>query len=328
MSSETPPLASRRRTLLAAASLFLGRTLARSQQPGQQPQPDEPTFSTSVKVVSILTTVLDKRGGIVRGLTKDDFSIFEDKRPQTIRYFATQSDLPLILGLMVDSSMSQQRVMDEERGASFRFLDRVLRPNQDQVFIMQFDMTIRMRQELTQSVKMLEESLAEVETPTRRALQNQSGGGTLLYDAIVRASKEVMLAQPGRKALIVLSDGVDEGSEASIADAIDAAQRADTLIYSILFSDALAYGFPMGGMAGRAALARMSKETGGGFFQVSKKQPLDGIYDAIQDELRSQYNLGYVSDLPVRISGFRKIQVTTAQKGLVVQARDRYWAKR
>ncbi len=321
MPSETPLLASRRQTLLAAASLFLGRTLARAQQ-------EEPTFSTSVKVVSILTTVLDKRGGIVRGLTKDDFSILEEKRPQTIRYFATQSDLPLILGLMVDSSMSQQRVMDEERGASFRFLDRVLRPNQDQVFIVQFDMIVQMRQELTQSVKLLEEALGYVETPSRRALQSQSGGGTLLYDAIVRAAKEVMLAQQGRKALIVLSDGVDEGSEAGIAEAIDAAQRADTLIYSILFSDALAYGFPMGGMAGRSALARMSKETGGGFFQVSKKQPLEAIFDAIQDELRSQYNLGYVSDRPVRISEFRKIQVTTAQKGLVVQARDRYWAKR
>ena len=316
-----PPIASRRQILRSAASLLLTRALVRGQD-------DEPTFSTSVKVVSVLTTVLDKHGGIVRGLGKDDFSIFEDKRPQTIRYFATQSDLPLILGLMVDTSMSQQRVMDEERGASFRFLDRVLRPNQDQVFIIQFDMTVRMRQELTPSVKMLEEALAYVETPSRRALQSQSGGGTLLYDAIVRASKEVMMAQQGRKALVVLSDGVDEGSEADIKAAIDIAQRSDTLIYSILFSDALAYGFPMGGIGGRAALSRMSKETGGGFFQVSKKQPLDSIFDAIQEELRSQYNLGYISDLPVRISEFRKIQVTTSQKGLVVQARDRYWAKR
>jgi VWFA-related protein len=126
----------------------------------------------------------------------------------------------------------------------------------------------------------------------------------------------------------VLTDGVDTGSEASIADAIEAAQKADTLIYSILFSDEGFYGLFSGGADGRNVLMRMSRETGGGFFEVSKKQSLDDTFAQIQEELRSQYNIGYVSDQPVSVSEFRKIQLTTHQKGLTVQARNRYWAQR
>ena len=302
---------------------------------------EEPTFSTDVKVVNLLATVLNKKGEITHDLTKDDFSLSENGRPQTIRYFSRQSDLPLTLGLMVDTSMSQQRVIEAERAASFRFLDRVLRENKDQVFIMQFDASVQMRQELTSSRKKLEEALSFVDTPTRNELRNQGGGGTLLYDAVLKASTDVTKNQRGRKALIVLSDGVDVGSDTSLATAIEAAQRADTLVYSILFSDPDAYGIPIGSMIrhrsipiplsspdGRGALMRLSKETGGGFFEVSKKLGIEQIFDLIQEELRSQFSIGYVSDQPVRISEFRKIQLTTTQKGLVARTRDRYWAQR
>jgi VWFA-related protein len=309
----------RRQFLRAAASLLGTPLLLRGQQ-------DLPTFSTDVKVVNVLATVTDKKGEIIRDLTKDDFVLYEDKRPQTVRYFAQQSDLPLTIGLMVDTSMSQQRVLNAERGASFRFLEVVLRPAKDQVFLMQFDFRIFTRQELTSSLKALDDALAFVETPTRSQLQIQSGGGTLMFDAVVQAARDVMGKQQGRKALILLTDGVDTGSEASVADAIEAAQKADTLIYSILFADSGAYGF--GGADGRRPLQRMAQETGGSFFQVSKKQSIDQIYGVIQEELRSQYSLGYVSDLPVRLSEFRKIEVTTKRKGLVVQSRDRYYARR
>jgi VWFA-related protein len=321
---------SRRQVLLSAASLFWTDHLASGQE--------EPTFSTDVKLVNLLATVLNKKGEIIRDLAKDDFSLAENGRPQTIRYFSRESDLPLTLGLMVDTSMSQQRVMDAERGACLRFLDQVLRETKDQVFIMQFDMTVHMSQALTSSIRKLDDALAFVDTPDRQQLANQSGGGTLLYDALVTASKDVMRNQHGRKALIVLSDGVDNGSDATLAAAIEAAQHADTLVYSILFSDASAYGIPlgplmghrnipMGSRDGKGALSRMSKETGAGFFEVSKKQGIEQIFALIQEELRSQYSLGYVSDQPVTVSEFRKIQLTTKLKGLVVQARDRYWAR-
>jgi VWFA-related protein len=192
---------------------------------------------------------------------------------------------------------------------------------------MQFDLSPIMRQELTSSFLKLSEALQRVDTPNMSDLRSQTGGGTMLYDAMFKAAREIMHKETGRKALIVLSDGVDTGSEASVVDAIEAAQKADTLIYSILFSDEGYYG----GFAepdGRGVLMRMSRETGGGFFEVSKKVSLDAIFTQLQEELRSQYNIGYVSDQPVSVSEFRKIQLTTHQKGLTVQARGRYWAQR
>jgi len=158
-------------------------------------------------------------------------------------------------------------------------------------------------------------------------LRMQNGGGTLLYDAVARASVEIMKKLSGRKALIVLSDGVDLGSYGSLQEAVEAALRADTLIYSILYSDPGAYGI-LGGSDGKRVLERMSNDTGGSFFEVSKRQPVDRIFDILQEELRNQYSLGYVSDEPITVSEFRNIQLTVRPKGLVVEARRRYWAQR
>jgi VWFA-related protein len=284
-----------------------------------------PIFSASVRVVNVLASVRDKHGAFIRDLSKDDFTLLEDGRPQDIRYFSRETNLPLTLGLMVDTSMSQHRLLDAERGASYRFLDKVL-GDKDQVFIMQFDMAVQMAQNLTSSRKQLEDSLADVDTPTRAELQMEGmRGGTLLYDAVLKACRETMKNRAGRKALIVLSDGGENGSDATLEEAIDAAQLSDTLIYSILFADPEYQG--MGGF-GRNVLKRMAQQTGGGFYEVTKKQSVDQIFDLIQDELRSQYSLGYVSDRPVEVSEFRRIKLTVKQPGLLVQSRDRYWAKR
>lgn len=302
---------------ISRRALFLGPVLAWGQ--------DDVTFSTDVKVVSVLANVLGKHGEIVRSLGKDDFSVTENGRPQTIQYFSRQSDLPLTIGMMVDTSMSQERVLNAERGATLRFLDQVLREGKDKVFLMQFDMAVQMKQGLTSSRREMDQVLAFVDTPTRRELSQQSGGGTLLFDALVEAANTVTAKQTGRKALIVLTDGVDHGSTATVQDAVEAAQRADTLIFSILFADG---GFFGGGEDGRRALMRLARDTGGGYFEVSKKRTIEQIFAVIEDELRGQYSVGYVSDVPVRVSEFRKIGLTVREKGLVVQARDKYWAKR
>jgi VWFA-related protein len=170
--------------------------------------------------------------------------------------------------------------------------------------------------------------MAYVDSETMRQLRLQGGGGTLLDDAVVRACDEIMKKQTGRKALIVLSDGVDFGSEGTVKDAIEAALRADTLIYSILYSDPTAYGIFGGGGDGKRVLERMSEESGGSFFEVSKKQPVEATFAILEEELRNQYSLGYVSDKPVTLSEFRAIRLTAKQKGLVVQARQRYWAQK
>ncbi len=287
----------------------------------------EPIFTSGVKIVNTLATVQTKGGKLINDLTKDDFAILEDGRPQTIRYFSQQSDLPLTLGLMVDTSMSQGRVMDAERGASMQFLEQMFRETKDQVFLMQFDMSVQLRQPLTSSLKPLYDVLPFVDTPTRKELMSGGSAGTLLFDAVIKASGDVMKPLQGRKALIVLSDGVDVGSDASVGDAVEAAQRADTLIYSIEFSDATFYGGFGGGSEGRKALMRLANETGGGFFSVSKKLSIGQIFALIEGELRNQYSIGYVSDKPCTISEFRKINLTTKQKGLIVQARPRYWAQ-
>ena len=349
------PSISRRSFLFSAVPLF-----AAAQE--------QATFSTDVKVVSVLATVRDKKGQIIRNLTKDDFALQEDDRPQVIRYFSQESNLPLTLGLLVDTSMSQRRVLGQERTASYRFLERVLRPDQDMAFVIHFDREIELLKDLTSSKKELESALDKLETPQMQPRQQGSGGGyprqrgggypggggggrhgggTTLYDAVLLGSDEIMSKQHGRKALIVLSDGVDTGSKMTLTDAVASAQRADTLVYSILFSDPEAYNRGFGGGPGmgrrrggygggrypqqqrpdgKKVLEQISKQTGGGFFEVSKKQPIEQIYDRIQEELRNQYSLGYTSDRADAGRGFRKISVAVKEKGLIVQARDGYYA--
>jgi VWFA-related protein len=320
-----PARTSRREVLASMGSLLCAGALVQSTQGVASAQEPEATFSADVKVVNVLASVRNKKNEIVSDLTKDDFVLLENGRPQTIRYFSKQSDLPLTVGLMVDTSMSQQHVLESERTASFRFIDQVLRESKDKVFLMQFDLAVMLRQPLTSSRKKLEEVLPTVDTPTRKDLMMQTSGGTLLYDAIVEASNTVLKTQGNRKAMIVLSDGVDFGSTATVNDAVEAAQRADTLIYSILFSDESYPYFE--GPDGRGVLMKLSKDTGASFFEVSKKRGIEQIYAAIEEELRSQYNLGFVSDRPNEISEVRSLKITTKQKGLVVQARERYWAK-
>jgi VWFA-related protein len=252
--------------------------------------------------------------------------LLEDGRPQTIRYFARESNLPLTLGLLVDTSGSQRRVLDAERGACLRFLDQVMRDRKDQVFIMQFDTVVQVRQALTSSVGKLDDALAYVDSETMNQVRMRNGGGTLLYDTVIQASEEIMQKQIGRKALIVLSDGVDLGSGGTVQEGVDAAQRADTLIYSILYSDSGAYG-PFGGPDGKHVLQQLSKDTGGSFFEVTKKQPVDKIFEILEEELRTQYSIGYSSDKPVTVSEFRTIELTAKQKNLIVQARHQYWAR-
>jgi VWFA-related protein len=301
---------SRRHFLFSTGSLLLAQR-SRAQE--------EATFSSGVQVVSLLATVRDKKNAILRDLTKDDFTVLENGRPQVIRYFTRESDLPLTIGLMIDTSLSQTRVLDAERGASLRFLDQVLRENKDHVFIMQFDLTVQTRQPLTSSRRDLSESLAFVDTPTRNQLRSQYGGGTLLFDALVEASQDVMKKQQGRKALIVMSDGGENGSDAMLSDAVEAALRAETLIYTILYSDG-SYGND------RGIMQRLAKGTGGGYFEVSKKSPIDRVFAVIEEDLRNQYSIGFVSDRPAAVSEFRRLQLTVKGSGLVVQSRERYWA--
>ncbi len=310
------PLSRREWLVSSAACLLAARP---------SPTQNQPTFSTEVKVVNVFATVRDKDGHIVTDLTKDDFTLLEDGKRQNIRYFSQESNLPLTIGLLVDTSLSQTRVLEDERGASYRFLDQVLRENKDKAIIVQFDQAVVIRQGLTISHKDLQDTLSLLDSPT--AEQAREGSGTLLYDAVRTASIQVMRGVQGRKAFVVLTDGVDFGSAVNLTDAIESAQRADTLVYCILFSDESYYGGISLGPSGRGVLKRLASETGGGYFEVSKTRTIGQIYDAIQAELRNQYSLGFVSDRSITHSGFRKLELKTKQKSFTVQATRRYYAE-
>ncbi|HEV2988791.1 MAG TPA: VWA domain-containing protein [Candidatus Angelobacter sp.] len=330
----------------AMVLLLLPGPALRSQQ--------EPTISVDVKVVNVLASVRDKHGAVVRYLNKDDFVLEEDGHPQEIRYFTKESDLPLTLGLLVDTSLSQRRVLEEERSASYSFLDHMLRESKDTAFVIHFDREVELLQDVTSSKQQLEAALKLLQTPdfSRPVSGGQTGhrrggGGTLLYDAVYLAADELMKKQQGRKALIILSDGVDTGSQLTLETAIESAQKADTIVYSILFKDDAAYGhsggfgFPGGGGWGRRGrgqrfpqaslpdgkktLEKISKQTGARLFEVSKNLSIEEIYRQIQEELRNQYNLGYTPDKATSRPGYHKIHLATRQKDLSVQARDGYY---
>jgi VWFA-related protein len=355
-------LISRRNLLAALACIIPTRRLMLGQQP---------TFTAEVKVVSLLATVRNKKGEIIRNLTKEDFQLEEDGRPQTIQYFSQESDLPLTLGLLVDTSMSQIRVLGAEQSATYRFLEQVLREDKDQAFLIHFDREVELLQDITSSRSKLEAALRQLEAPQPQAQQRGGGGypgptggrrggggsgrgrggaGTLLYDAVLLASDDMMKKETGRKAVILLTDGVDQGSQTTLSDAIRSAQRADTLAYSILFADEQGFtgfgGFPgmgRGGRGGRGGgypmpapsrpdgkkvLQQLSRETGGAFYQVSKKQPIETVFSLIDEELRHQYSLGYTPDKTDRAPGYRKIRLTARNQDLIVQTRDGYFAER
>jgi len=319
--------------------------------PGAVPGTEDATFSADVKVVNVLASVRDKQGHVVSSLGKDDFVVTEDGRPQTIKYFSHETDLPLTLGLLVDTSMSQRRVLGQEKSASFRFLDRVLRAQKDLTFVIHFDHDTELLQDLTSSRTDLQRALDQLELPSDSRQMRGSGSraaGTTLYDAIYLASNDLLKKQQGRKAQILLTDGVDHGSKTYLNDAIEAAQRSDSIVYSILFADQEEQRpmAPMGGMGGgrrrggmgrapvpmssgpdgKKILQRISRETGGSFFEVSKKLSIDEIFDRIQEELRNQYSIGYTPDKTDN-SGFRAIKVTTKQSGMKVQAREGYYPR-
>jgi VWFA-related protein len=230
--------------------LLVSQLHLKAQQPVEQkPVASAPTMAVDARLVNLPVVVRDKKGALIQNLTKDDFTLQVDGHPQSIRYFDIDKDLPLTLGLLVDTSLSQRKAIDEERTASSAFLDQMLTSPQDRAFVIQFAGQTELLQDLTSSRPKLQQALKELDTPgTGSSVPTDTGnssdnsgrrharhGGTTLYDANFLASDELMTKQKGRKALVILSDGVDNGSKESLARSIEAAQRADTVIYVIYF---------------------------------------------------------------------------------------------
>jgi VWFA-related protein len=352
------------------------------QDAGAQSKDGQPaTFSSDVNVVNVFATVRDKKGQIVKNLTKDDFLLDEEGRPQTIKYFSQESNLPLTLGLLVDTSGSMRNVLEEERSASRRFFEQVLRPDRDVAFVIHFDFEVELLEDLTANRDKLDRAIDQLQIGNRNQQQQQQpqggqypgggypgggypsggqrrgrgggggGGGTNLYDAIYLGANDIMSKQKGRKAIILMSDGEDTGSKTSLASAIEASLRADTLVYSILIRDnnesflgpvqmgGRGMGRNRGGMGGpggypggvnrpdgKKVMQQLAQETGGRFFEVSKRLPVDKVFEQIQEDLRNQYSVGYSSDAAKDAgSYYRRIHLTAKKKDLAVSAREGYY---
>jgi VWFA-related protein len=270
--------------LLAATTVF-GQTASPDAAKAATPATPTTTLSVDVKVVTLPVTVRDKKGQVVTNLTKDDFTLVEDTRPQTIKYFNLDTNLPLTLGLLVDTSMSMRNAFDQEKTASKTFLNQMLTKPEDKAFLIHFDREVELLQDLTPSKDKLSSALEDL-GPTQQSYQTTSdssesgqqhahrGGGTQLYDAIYLAANELMKKQQGRKAIVVLSDGQDRGSKETLNSAIEAAQRANTVVYTIYFQGEQqhdydnrggGYGHPRIGMGGGGYPGGGGGYPGGGY---------------------------------------------------------------
>jgi len=382
----------------ASVAALLCASLLASPLPLLAQEAQTQTLNVNARLVVVPVTVRDTKEKLIPNLTKDDFTLTVDAKPQPIRYFDKENNLPLTLGLMVDVSGSQRTVLDAERTASSSFLDTMLQPDRDSAFVIQFGRQTDLLADVTSSMPKLQAALQKIDSDHEKPQFNQDdrndnsnsqdntsnpgsgrgygqgrhgggrgsggqhgngGGGTALYDAVYLASTEVLPKPakdakptgPTRRALILLTDGDDRGSRESLTDAIEAAQRANFSVYAIYYKGEQDHsgfgngfpghfpdgrgGFPGGGGRtggadqrdhndGKKVLQRMTEETGGRMFEVTKKYTVADIYKDIAEELRSQYRLGFS---PVNNDdGYHRLTIDIPkQKKAILQYRDGYY---
>lgn len=318
----------------AQSSSSAGDNAQDQSKPQDQQGQDEglQTFKAQVNVVNLFFNVKDKHGMLVPGLTKDDFTVTEDGKPQTIKYFSADSNQPLTLGILIDTSASQTRVLTIEQESCAEFLHSVLR-SKDLAFVINFDVDVDLDQDFTNDVRQLSRALDKMQINAGISGPPGLGGGpiattprgTLLYDAIYLAADEKLKNEVGRKAMIIFTDGEDQGSRLKIRDAIEAAQKADAICYVILIADRGFYGGF--GYSGDSEMKKLAEDTGGRVIEVGNKQDkLRAAFEQIQNELRSQYNIGYTPTNNRLDGSYRRIQIKAKGEGEKVQARQGYYA--
>ncbi|HET9308339.1 MAG TPA: VWA domain-containing protein [Candidatus Sulfotelmatobacter sp.] len=335
--------------LVAAGQLALAQQPAAQQPappaqqsarpPAQQSEEDQKpteTLKVNVNVVQLFFNVKDKHGALIPNLTKNDFEIAEDSKPQTIKYFTAESNLPLTLGMMIDASGSQRNVIDMEKEVGAAFLKQIL-TDKDEAFVISFDITVDLLQDFTRDTHRLQAALNKAKVNvdySSGGIPGMGGGpvpqrgnspGTLLYDAVYLSAHDMLSKEVGRKAMILLTDGQDEGSRLKIQDAIEAAQKADTIVYVLLCADRGFYG-GFGGYSGEGEMRKLTEQTGGRVINVGNKfDKLREAFDQIAAELRSQYNIGYTPTNAKKDGTYRKIEIKDKQ-GYKIQARSGYYA--
>jgi VWFA-related protein len=289
----------------------------------QQPAQQEPTIKTEVNLVNLFVTVRDKKKHVLTNLKKEDFRIFENNEEQKVAFFTAETTLPITLGLLIDTSGSEQNRLPAEQEAASRFLNQVLRKG-DEAMVLSFDLDVDLLSDFT-------DDHAQLQRAVHRAQVNAAGpivtpgtipsgpNGTHFYDAVWVACGEKLATEAGRKALVIITDAEDFGSKVQLQEAIEAAERTNTVVHVLLVHDP-GYGW-------RPDVAhKMAEQTGGRVIEVSSEKHLQEAFDQISEELRQQYTLGYYPTNGARDGSFRKIKVETTDKDLKVLARRGYYA--
>ena len=299
-----------------------------SQQPQEPPPGQAQTIRREVNLVNIFATVRDKNKRIVPDLKTDDFRVLEDNQQQKIAFFSKESNLPITLGLLIDTSGSEERRLGAEQEAASRFLDRFLRKG-DEAMVISFGADVDLLSDFTEDRAQLDRAIRNARLNVPNASLTNPGPlppnsparglrGTAFYDAVYLACSEKLTQEAGRKALVIVTDAQDEGSKTSLLEAIEAAQRNDTVVHILWVHD---YGY------GRFDVAKkITEETGGRAIEVSSEKHLQEAFDQISDELRTQYTLGFYPPGEERDGKFHKVKVETVNKDYKVLARKGFYA--
>jgi VWFA-related protein len=300
---------------VVAASLTVP---AVAQEPSQGP-----ALRSTVNLVNLFATVRDKNKRIVGDMKQEDFKIVEDSQEQKIAFFSKEVTLPITLGLLIDTSGSEQNRLGAEQEAASRFLERVMRKG-DMAMVLSFDLDVDLLADFTDDRAQIERAINKarigaisggVVTP---GTIPSNTGGTHFYDAVYLACGDKLATEAGRKALIIITDAQDEGSKVRLEEAIESAQRTDTVVH-VLFVHDRGYG--------RADVARkLSDETGGRTIEVSSEKKLNEAFDQISEELRSQYTLGYYPTNTTKDGRFRKVKIETPNRDYKILTRKGYYA--
>lgn len=319
---------SRKKLVAVCVTCVLAVGIAVPILSSQEPATQGPAIRTQVNLVNLFVTVRDKNKRIVTDLKQQDFSVSEDGQSQQIAFFSKEVSLPITLALLLDTSGSEQYMLSSIQDSGARFLDRVLRKG-DEALIMSFDTDVDLLSDFTDDRSQLDRAIrkARINTPSGGYIASNPGPvgsrqitGTALYDAIYLASNEKLTTEAGRKAIVIVTDAQDEGSKVRIEEAIEAAQRTDTVVHILLVAD------PHFGGGNSGAAHKMTDDTGGRTIVVNSEKHLAEAFDQISEELRSQYTLGYYPTNPARDGKFRKIKIDMANKDLKTLARKGYYA--
>jgi len=304
----------------------------RAQAPPAPQEELPPAISVDVNVVNVVFSVRDKKGALQSKLAKEDFTVYDDGKPQTPKTFTRETDLPLTIGLLVDVSRSQENLIDVERRAASQFFNQVLR-KKDMAFLISFGSEAELLQDFTNSGRLLQDGLNEM-----RLSVSSSGlhpgpvptadrqRGTILFDAVYLAATEKLKSEVGRKVIVLITDGGEQGSRITRDKAIEAAQKSDAIIYSVYYADPI-FGRMYGYSGDEGLLKRLSEETGGRVLHVDRKHTLQDIFDQIQEEMRSQYVLSYSPSNSAGGGSFHRLEIRPNDKDLKVQARRGYYTR-